>query len=335
MRMPLISTAAAARQGRAWRRFGPRLLLLLVAAAAAVAAAAGTAAPRLAGDDGPAPAPSLGRDQLGYAIGMDVAFSVAQANADMDRQAFRQSLLAALAGRPSTLPPAEIPAVAKALLTRLEIRRGRASGPMPPLSPVQAGQLLGRQVGAKLQPVARQFDEAEMVRAIDDVLDGRPTRLSPSEASALLQSFATQRSAAQAGESGRGAADFLAGNRQAPGVHVTASGLQYKVLRQGAGPAIGLDQSVRVNYAGRFVDGHVFDSSYARQQPVVVTPRGAIPGFAEGLARMPVGGKYRFWIPPALAYGASGTPGGPIPPNSLLVFDVEVLGKAESPGNPD
>ncbi len=267
---------------------------------------------------------------------MDVAFSVAQANADMDRAAFERALLDALAGRPPVLSAAEVPAVAKALLTRLQIRRGRADGPLPALSPVQAGQLLGQQVGAKLRDVAAAFDHASMLRAIGDVLDGRAPALAPSDASALLQALAAQRSAAQAAQVAATAAPnlavanrVLAANRSARGVHQTASGLQFKVLRQGAGAAIGPDQPVRVNYAGRFADGTVFDSSYQRKSPVVVTPRGAIPGFAEGLARMPVGGKYRFWIPPALAYGAAGTPGGPIPPNSLLVFDVEVLGPAQ------
>lgn len=275
------------------------------------------------------------RDRLGYAIGMDVAFSVAQASGDIDRATFKRALQAALAGQPSPLADADVPEVAKALLTRLEIRRGRIDAPMPPLSPVKAAQLLARQVGGKLRPVADQFDQASMLAAIDDVLDGRVPRLTPSDASETLKAFAAERSAAQArqdaGEAATRLAEaerFLQRNARAPGVHVTPSGLQYKVLRQGPGRPIGLDRPVRVNYAGRFADGQVFDSSYARNEPVVVTPRGAIPGFAEGLAKMPVGGKYRLWIPPALGYGTVGTPGGPIPPNSLLVFDVEVLGEA-------
>ncbi|GAA0309664.1 FKBP-type peptidyl-prolyl cis-trans isomerase [Sphingomonas oligophenolica] len=116
-------------------------------------------------------------------------------------------------------------------------------------------------------------------------------------------------------------ATFLAGNRGAKGVVETASGLQYQVLEPGADQARPTDQDVAlVNYEGRLADGTTFDKS---EQPTPMPVTEVIPGFSEGLKLMTRGAKYRFWIKPSLGYG--GEASGPIPANSLLVFDVEMI----------
>ena len=116
---------------------------------------------------------------------------------------------------------------------------------------------------------------------------------------------------------------FLAENAKKDGVTVTASGLQYRVITEGAGDAPKATDTVKVHYEGRLISGDVFDSSIARGEPVSFPLNGVIPGWSEGVQLMKVGSKFEFTIPSALAYGPSGT--GPIPPNSVLVFDVEVL----------
>lgn len=117
------------------------------------------------------------------------------------------------------------------------------------------------------------------------------------------------------------AAAFLSTNRTASGVVETASGLQYKVLTPGQGDAKPTDQDIAlVNYEGRLIDGTSFDKS---TQPTPMPVAGVVPGFAEGLKLMARGAKYRFWIKPELGYGSEGS--GPIPANSVLVFDVEML----------
>lgn len=123
--------------------------------------------------------------------------------------------------------------------------------------------------------------------------------------------------------SGEGEA-FLAQNATKAGITVTASGLQYEVLVQGEGEKPTRSSTVRTHYHGTLIDGTVFDSSYNRGQPAEFPVGGVIAGWTEALQLMPVGSKYRLYIPHQLAYGERGA-GGAIAPFSALIFDVELL----------
>lgn len=118
--------------------------------------------------------------------------------------------------------------------------------------------------------------------------------------------------------------EFLAANAGREGVRTTASGLQYKVLAEGRGAKATAQDIAVIDYEGRLADGEVFDASSRHGGPAPMPVAGNIPGFSEGLQLMNKGAKYRFWIPPQLAYGEQGAGGGVIPPNALLVFDVTV-----------
>ena len=118
----------------------------------------------------------------------------------------------------------------------------------------------------------------------------------------------------------------MANNANGEGVITTASGLQYQVLQEGTGPHPTASDSVTVHYTGTLLNGTEFDSSVSRGQPISFPLQGVIAGWTEGLQLMPVGAKFRFWIPPELAYGTRGAGNGVIPPNATLIFDVELLG---------
>lgn len=116
---------------------------------------------------------------------------------------------------------------------------------------------------------------------------------------------------------------FLAANAKKEGVKVTASGLQYKIVKAGTGKSPKATDVVEVDYEGKLIDGTVFDSSYERGEPVEFPLNQVISGWTEGVQLMKEGAKYEFYIPSDMAYGEVGTQG--IPPNSTLIFTVELL----------
>ena len=117
---------------------------------------------------------------------------------------------------------------------------------------------------------------------------------------------------------------FLAANAKKEGVVTTASGLQYKVTRQGDGAKPAADAEVEVHYKGTLIDGTVFDSSYDRGESISFFLNQVIAGWQEGVQLMPIGSKYEFYIPYELGYGARGA-GGVIPPHATLIFEVELI----------
>ena len=118
---------------------------------------------------------------------------------------------------------------------------------------------------------------------------------------------------------------YLKENAKKEGVHTTASGLQYKVLKEGTGKSPKSTDTVLVHYRGTLLNGKEFDSSYKRNEPIEFPLNGVIPGWTEGVQLMKEGAKYQFVIPSNLAYGRRGTPGGPIGPDETLIFEVELL----------
>ena len=167
--------------------------------------------------------------------------------------------------------------------------------------------------------------------AIRDVINGNKLKVEHREAQQIVQNYFAQQEQklqAERAEKGKAAKEegekYLVENAKKEGIITTASGLQYKVLKEGTGKQPKATDKVRCHYEGFLIDGTVFDSSVQRGEPAVFPLDGVIVGWTEGLQLMREGGKYRFFIPYKLGYGESGA-GQSIPPFATLVFDVELI----------
>jgi FKBP-type peptidyl-prolyl cis-trans isomerase len=190
--------------------------------------------------------------------------------------------------------------------------------------------MVGMDVGRGLTSIKDEIDLNVVVKALEATLKGEKTTLSEPEALAVRQEFVEKLRGKQmakmkeeAEQNQKAGDEFLAKNKAKKGVKVTASGLQYEVIKQGKGAKPVKTDSVTVNYVGTKIDGTVFDSSIKRGQPVKFPLANVIPGWTEGLQLMPVGSEYKFFIPAKLAYGEHGPP--QIGPDATLIFDVTLL----------
>ena len=237
--------------------------------------------------------------------------------------------LALAACKPADEPAAEggadTPAAAEGDATGLEIAG-------LPNEKAQASYMVGMDIGESLEQIKGEVDIAIVIEAIEATLAGGDPKLTEEQRAQVRQRFAAalqeRRAAEMQAKAAANATEgqaFLAANKDKPDVQTTASGLQYQVLEAGKGEKPTADDVVRVHYKGTLLDGTTFDSSYDRGQPAEFGLGQVIPGWAEGVALMPVGSKYRLWIPSELAYGEMGTPNGEIGPNATLVFEVELL----------
>jgi FKBP-type peptidyl-prolyl cis-trans isomerase FkpA len=282
--------------------------------------------------------PATDREKVSYMIGTDVGRSFASAGPDLDLAAFERALRHAFAGGQPLLDDAESARVGTALMQRIAARNGRPvpgqpPGSRPPEVPGEkVGLMVGADVGRSLAPIQDEIEMTVFLQAMRSAMASEPSLLSDAEMARIRETFSKrmdQREKERAAEAARRNAEagaaFLAKNRAEKGVITTSSGLQYRVLRQGSGRRPLMSERVRVNYQGALLDGKVFDSSYQRGEPAVFALRDVIAGWTEGLTLMPVGAKYRFWIPASIAYGERGSPPD-IGPNATLVFDVELLG---------
>lgn len=237
--------------------------------------------------------------------------------------------------KPTATAPATAPATASA----------------PALEKKDVSYAVGIEAGKRflmeIQMSGIDLDVADMLEGIQDGLGGKPARLSDAQVQAGLeeakrQADATRQSRmreaetqrAEQGDKNKAEGEaFLAKNATREGVKTLPDGLQYEVIKQGDGPKPEPTDVVKVHYRGTFIDGSEFDSSYKRNEPATFPLNGVIKGWTEGVALMPVGSKYKLYIPSDLAYGPQGR-GAKVPPNSLLIFEVELLEIVAKPGSP-
>jgi FKBP-type peptidyl-prolyl cis-trans isomerase FklB len=198
---------------------------------------------------------------------------------------------------------------------------------------------IGMMLGHNWQQQGLEVDPEIAARAIKDVQSGGATLLTQAEMQDTLTAFQKefkvkqQKMQAELAVTNKAAgAAFLATNKNNLGVNALPDGLQYIVITNGTGAVPAASDVVTVNYRGTLIDGTEFDSSYKRGQPAQFPVGGVIHGWTEALQKMNVGSKWKLFIPSELAYGENGQRG--IPPNSVLIFEVELLAAQAQPQPP-
>lgn len=164
----------------------------------------------------------------------------------------------------------------------------------------------------------------DFIKGLNDVLSGKTPEIGYDEAKQIINDFFVKLQHDKFENNKKAGAEFLSINRNREGVVELPSGLQYQVLKKGAGAVPTANDKVECHYHGTLINGQVFDSSVERGAPAEFGVSQVIPGWVEALQLMPVGSKWRLFIPSTLAYGEQGA-GQAIEPNSTLIFDVELL----------
>lgn len=184
---------------------------------------------------------------------------------------------------------------------------------------------LGLTISSNLiQSGVKKIDSLQFLAGLQDNFAGNKPKITLERANEILQEFMIQENDKEAIKNLEEGYSFLMENMQNKGVNETDSGLQYKILKEGYGNTPTMDDVVKCHYHGTLLDGTVFDSSIERGQAAIFPLNGVIQGWAEALQMMPVGSKWRLFIPSDLAYGSEGA-GGLIGANATLIFDVELL----------
>lgn len=218
----------------------------------------------------------------------------------------------------------------KVVMTTIALGCGSAAlaaGPALDTDRQKLGYTIGFQIGNNIKQEGIDLDVDALGLAIKDVLAGTAPRLAPEQMQAALHKMQMdmeaerERLAQENLEAGR---KFLAENKKRKGVTETASGLQYEVKKDGTGAQPKPTDTVVVHYRGTLIDGTEFDSSHSRGEPVTFPVNGVIPGWSEALPMMKEGAEWKVYIPSELAYGPRGV-GDDIPPNSVLIFDIQLL----------
>jgi FKBP-type peptidyl-prolyl cis-trans isomerase len=196
----------------------------------------------------------------------------------------------------------------------------------------QASYAIGLDIGKSILADGADLNPDLVAKGLTDALKKSKPLLTDDQIkevmtaySKQLQAKAAEKAKPLAEKNMKEGASFLAANKAKKGVTTTESGLQYEVIKEGTGASPKKTDVVRVHYHGTLIDGKVFDSSVQRKEPAEFPVGRVIAGWTEALQKMKVGDKWKIVIPSNLAYGEKGTPGGPIPPNAVLVFEVELL----------
>jgi len=190
----------------------------------------------------------------------------------------------------------------------------------------------GLDFGEYLKRQSLDLDIDIFLKGLKDQLGGKKPAMTPEEIQMTMSAFQQRMQQKQREEymklqekNRKDGAEFLEANKKKKGVITTASGLQYKILKDGTGRSPKPDEMIEVNYEGKLLDGTIFDSSYQRGQPALFMASRLIAGWKEALTMMKQGSEWEVYIPSTLAYGERGMPQSPIGPDATLIFKVQLV----------
>ena len=266
------------------------------------------------------------QDSVAYALGLSLAQNTTRDGIILSPDMFKAGYND-LTNDKSYLTDEGLEAIMTKLGMELQARQGQpyAAGESPAVSMDTLSYAIGHNVGSNMKESGMTFN-ADFIAAgyTHGTSTDETAKLLPQEkVDALMAAYQKQQQDQLLAKNKAEGDAFLAENKTKEGVQVTASGLQYIVVNEGSGASPTAESKVSVHYEGRFLDGKVFDSSLKTGKPVEFGVGGVIPGWTEALQLMKPGSKWTLFIPGEIAYGERGNRG--IPPNSTLVFDVELL----------
>ncbi len=169
-----------------------------------------------------------------------------------------------------------------------------------------------------------KINSAILAKAIDDIMNKKTPAMSDADCNNAIMTYINRIQKEKSKDVIAAGEQYLAENKKKPGVKTTPSGLQYEVIREGTGIKPLAADTFVVHYRGTLIDGTEFDASYGRGEPLTYPLNQVVPGWTEGLQLMPVGSKYKFYIPYTLGYGLQGSP-PTIPGGATLIFEIELL----------
>lgn len=277
---------------------------------------------------------STTKGKYSYALGHQISNNLKRQKIDVDVESFSLALSDIIKGNESKLTREEMRNAVQKMTQSIQnagksnqVSEKKESGLYSTRG--KYSYAIGQQITKNIMRQGIEIDAKAFSLALEDVISGKKSKLTIDEMKNAMKEMAAAiqqrgQDPQEAEKNKKEGEEYLTKNRNKSGVIVTASGLQYKVLKRGNGPRPKISDKVKVNYRGTLINGSEFDSSYKRKKPAEFAVNRLIPGWTEALQLMNVGSKYQLTIPSNLAYGSRSNPG--IPANSVLIFELELLG---------
>jgi FKBP-type peptidyl-prolyl cis-trans isomerase len=283
-----------------------------------------TAMSAISGEETSHPTPSAPPDKqkVSYALGMNFGLQRKKADPNLNIAAFTQGLKDMLEGKPTQVQESEIPE----LLTQARLKH-LANEPSPAKDKVSYS--LGMRMGGQLTRVTAEVDADAIAEGLRDVVEGKPTKIKESDIEPLFHQSKEYGLIKQSEKNKAEGEAYLAKNAKVPGIKILPSGLQYQIITEGSGEKPKDDDLTFIKYRGKLINGKEFDHS----DRYLTRITGGLKGWQEAMQRMVVGSKWQIFVPSELGFGHEGEPARQVGPDSVLIYELEILSIAK-PGDP-